>query len=75
MKWLKYVFFNYFNYCFLMKIQYFFLEIYDCNLSIGCKLMVDVFVFYGVSLEGGGIDVMVLVIMVIGYCILVYCVL
>lgn len=73
MKWLKYVSFNYFNYRLLTKIQYSSSETYDCNSSTGCKSMADAPAFHGVSLEGGGIDAMALVIMVIGYRILAYC--
>lgn len=72
MKWLKYLSFNYYNYRLLTKIQYSSDEKYDCNTSSGCKGMATAPAFHGMNLEGGGIDGMALLIMVVGYRFLAY---
>lgn len=72
MKWLKYISFNYFNYRLMTKVQYSSGEGYDCGTSSGCKSMANAPAFHGMSLEGGGVDAMALLIMVVGYRLLAY---
>lgn len=74
MKWLKYISFNYYNYRLITKIQYSSSETYDCTVNgvnTKCGMATDSS-FHGMSLEGGGIEAMALLIMVVGYRFLAY---
>jgi len=72
MSWLKYLSFNYYNYRLLTKVQYSSSETFDCGTSSGCRPMATAPAFHGMSLEGGGIDAMALLIMVVVYRYLSY---
>jgi len=74
MSWLKYISFNYYNYRLLTKVQYSSSETYDCTVNgvnTKCGMAGDS-AFHGMSLEGGGIEAMALLIMVVGYRLLAY---
>lgn len=72
MSWLKYLSFNYYNFRLITKVQYSGDERYDCGTSGGCKGMATSPAFHGMSLAGGGVDGMALLIMVVVYRFLAY---
>lgn len=70
--WLKYASYNYYTFKLLVKVQYDDGQRYDCNTPVGCRRIADSPALRNISLNGGTMEALVLLSMVVGYRLLAY---
>eukprot|EP00250_Pteridium_aquilinum_P017388 c23608_g2_i3 orf=356-2602(+) len=70
--WIRHISYNYHTFKLLVKVQYDSGQLVDCDAPTGCKKIVNSAIFHSLSVDGGAMEAIVLLSMIVGYRLIAY---